>query len=196
MSPWNCQTLIPVVKSTCQYDTLIYGSTLLSTDIWISRSGIYLYFTGMFATVERTELATGTNNTPLPMRTLYNNPDRGLYRLPQKVGNTLLIIETIRTVRTTDHPKIIQIGRLDNNCIRCLFLDLLSTKIKYLPGCILLYGFDLGKFFQLILPAMVTDIGTSCHLSLSMNSFFIQWLSLIGLRIQIICCPFLPQTLT
>ena len=30
---WNCQTLVPVVKSTCQYDTLIYGSTLLSTEI-------------------------------------------------------------------------------------------------------------------------------------------------------------------
>ena len=105
-------------------------------------------FTGMFATVERTEeLATGTNNTPLS-QCVHIVIVRVVNSIILKIGNTLLIIESIRTVRTPDNPKIIQIGRLDNNCIRCLFLDLLSTKIKYLPGCILLYGFDLGKFFR------------------------------------------------
>ena len=104
--------------------------------------------TGMFATIERTEeLATGTNDTPLS-QCVHIVIVRVVNSIILKIGNTLLIIESIRTVRTPDNPKIIQIGRLDNNCIRCLFPDLLSSKIKYLPGCILLYGFDLGKFFR------------------------------------------------
>ena len=105
-------------------------------------------FTGMFATIEGTEeLTTGTNDTPFS-QCVHIIIIRVVNSIIFKVGNTLLIIKTVCAIRTTNYPKIIQIGRLDNNCIRCLFLDLLSTKIKYLPGCILLYGFDLGKFFR------------------------------------------------
>ena len=82
--------------------------------------------TGMFATIEGTEeLTTGTNDTPFS-QCVHIVIVRIVNSIILKVGNTLLIIETIRTVRTTNNPKIIQIGRLDNNCIRGLFLDLLS----------------------------------------------------------------------
>ena len=74
-------------------------------------------FTGMFATVEGTkELATGTNNTPLS-KCIDIVIIRIVNSIIFKVGNTLLIIKTVCAIRTTNYPKIIKIGRLDNNCI-------------------------------------------------------------------------------